>query len=65
MKLISLKDQNIDGSHNLKVGDRFEMSEMTSRLLVKLKRAKYAEDSDNPEIPKPGRYKRRDMRAQD
>ncbi len=42
MKLISLQDQNLDGSRHLKVDEEFEMSERSARFLIRTKRARPA-----------------------
>lgn len=59
-ELISLKDQNLDGSVRLKKGQRFYATDSTARFLIRVKRAKSIEDK-----PDTGRYNRRDMRAKD
>jgi len=42
MKLISLQDQNLDGSRHLKVDEEFEMSDRSARFLIRTKRARPA-----------------------
>lgn len=63
MKLISLKDQNLDGDRKLKKGDKFTMSDASGRFLIATKRAILDTDDDKP--PKRKTYSRRDLNAED
>lgn len=81
MELIALQEFSPDCSLKLKVGDRFEMSASSARLLIAMKKARPVNatvgvDSDGrefiqtqkftPENLEPKRkYKRRDMEAED
>lgn len=59
VRLISLKQQKIDGSRELKADETFTVSSQTiANYLVKAGRAKYADES----AKKSGRYQRRDLR---
>lgn len=65
-KLISLQSQSLDGVKKLNIGDPFESADGTARFLVKIGRARYADESEDPErkpSKKPKPYNRRDMRA--
>lgn len=63
MTLIAIKAHTPDGVNHYKVGDRFEMSASSARLLIASKFAKPADpEPGSPEDKK--HYKRRDLRAE-
>ena len=62
MKLISLKDQSLDGFRHLKKGEHFEAEDASARFLIATKRA-VPDIDDTP--PKRKTYSRRDLNAED
>lgn len=65
MKLIALKEHTPDGSNRYKVGQRFEISAASARLLIALNLAKLDVEDDKREDDKRSHlYKRRDMKAE-
>lgn len=64
MKVVTIKNHNVDGSHHYKVGDVYEVTDRTANFLASLGYVQLAAEPLEIVFDDKKRYKRRDLRSE-